>query len=47
MYYQICKNAGTCTDDSNLYFEPKDAAAELYVLGISPDVSFFQATETI
>lgn len=36
-----------CTDDSNLYFEPKDAAAELYVLGISPDVSFFQATETI
>ncbi|XP_058992808.1 proteasome subunit alpha type-1 isoform X1 [Mustela lutreola] len=25
VYYQICKNSGTCTDDSNLYFEPKDA----------------------
>ena len=26
VYYQICKNAGALTDDSNLYFEPKDAA---------------------
>lgn len=45
----MCKNAGTCTDDSNLYFEPKDAVVEWYVLEISPDVSFFPSsfTETI
>lgn len=25
MYYHTCKNAGTCIDDNNIYFEPKDA----------------------
>lgn len=41
----MCKYAGTCNDDNNLYFEQKmDAVVEWHVLGISPDVNFSQAT---
>nr|KAF6343040.1 hypothetical protein mPipKuh1_010760 [Pipistrellus kuhlii] len=39
----MCENTGTCTDDNNLYFEPKGSFVKWYVSGIRTDVNCFQA----